>query len=105
MPKWKDITLINKLEAVAGKATDAITDCMYCINDSEAEYNEMSQDYGSEDLLLAQIRSAQYADEDLKDAMHCLTEFDKQLAKMIQLRAELAAETGFPLLLHLGNKK
>lgn len=49
--------------------------------------------------------AVQSASDTLKDVHYELAEFDKALAKLIQIRGELAEETGIPMFSHLTGGK
>jgi hypothetical protein len=109
----------DKTEKVLGQIEELVRDMtysadeMYCRHaDARYEYERISVE---DDFLTGTDDDGEFLEREMDEAIEVITEysddfhselalFDKQLAKLIQLRGKLAEETGIPMMSHLGTK-
>lgn len=99
MPKYSDIKLLEQLSDIAERTGDMIRYAYEDLDIAETEYATMGDDRDIDDEYVASVIDRKVDIVDLyMDAFRTeLADFDKGLAKMLELRLKLAEEADLPL--------
>lgn len=109
--KDKTHKLFRKLEDLAYNLQDTAQACVSDYSQAKYDFERLGMEddfdggYGGKFLVKDFDYGVRSASESLADVHRELAEFDKALAKLIQVRGELAEETGIPMFSHLTGGK
>ena len=110
---------VDKTEKMMGQMTDLVHEMAHSADEMYAHHVESRYEYErlsvEDDFLTGPDDDGEDVSQEMDEAIEVITEyvedfhtelanFDRKLAKLIQLRGKLAEDTGIPMMSHLGTK-